>query len=322
MPDLSKFQEIISEEIINTSANKFPKELYEPIDYTLSNGGKRLRPLLTLIACDIFNGKIEDAIYPALGIEIFHNFTLVHDDIMDKSPVRRGKPTVYKNWDSNIAILSGDTMFVLAYEYVVNTKPEYLKEILTVFNNTSREVCEGQQYDMNFEKQSDVAISDYLLMIKLKTAVLIAASLKIGAVIAGASEEDKENIYTFGEKIGIAFQLKDDYLDTFGDLEKFGKKIGNDIITNKKTYLYLKAYEDADKNQKARLDRAFDLDNSDKKIEEVISIYKELNIDKKTETEISKYFNDALSHLNSLKITDENKKFIINFSNKLVDREN
>ena len=321
MPDLKKFQEIISKEIRNTSANKFPKELYAPIDYTLSNGGKRLRPLLTLIACDIFNGKITDAIHPALGIEIFHNFTLVHDDIMDKSPVRRGKPTVYKNWDSNIAILSGDTMFVLAYEYVVNTKQEYLKEILDTFNTTSREVCEGQQYDMNFENQSDVSIDDYLLMIKLKTAVLIAASLKIGAIIAGASKKDKENIYTFGEKIGIAFQLKDDYLDTFGNLEKFGKKIGNDIITNKKTYLYLKAFEDADNKQKERLEKAFALSNNDKKINEVINIYKELNIDKKTESEISKYYNDALNYLNLVNISDENKTFIKKFSNKLVDRD-
>jgi geranylgeranyl diphosphate synthase type II len=320
MKSLNELSEIIEKTISTTNLYKFPKELYIPIDYTLSNGGKRLRPLLCLISCDIFDGEVEDAINPAIGIEIFHNFTLVHDDIMDNSPFRRGKPTVFKKWDSNIAILSGDTMFVLAYEYVVKTKDKYLRRILEVFNTTSREVCEGQQYDMNFEIADNISINDYVNMIRLKTAVLIAASMKIGAIVAGAKDEDIERIYSFGEKVGVAFQIKDDYLDTFGDIKKFGKRIGNDILTNKKTYLYLKAFEDANPNQKLRLQKAFEIKNNEQKIDEVIAIYKELEIDKKTDKVINDYYNSAIHNVNLLNIDEERKTFLRDFSLNLINR--
>lgn len=321
MQKLEEFSQIIESELSKTNFYKFPEELYNPIEYTLANGGKRLRPLLCLIACDTFGGKIDDAIKPAIGIEIFHNFTLVHDDIMDNSPVRRGKATVFKKWNQNIAILSGDTMFVLAYEYVAKSKDEHLRKILNVFNTTSRKVCEGQQYDMNFESASNISIENYINMIRLKTAVLIAASLQIGAIIANASDDDIKSIYDFGEKIGIAFQIKDDYLDTFGNIEKFGKRIGNDILTNKKTFLYLKAFEDAKPNQRIKLQNAFEINNPEQKIKQVIAIFKELDIDKKTESTINKFFNDAVDDINSLNISEENKKFLIDFSRKLINRE-
>ena len=237
--------------IANQVFKKKPHKLYDPIAYTMSHGGKRLRPLLTLLACDLFSGDVEKALYPALAIEVFHNFTLVHDDIMDKAPLRRGKETVYKKWDSNIAILSGDTMFALAYQYALNTDSNLVPKILSVFSQAAIEVCEGQQFDMDFETSPSVSIDEYLEMIRLKTAVLIAVSLQIGAIIGDASEEEIIEMYNFGNNLGMAFQLKDDLLDVYGEQEKFGKKTGGDIVANKKTYLFLKALElcDSDNRQ-------------------------------------------------------------------------
>ena len=220
MHSIETLQEKIKKALKFESFDFKPLELYEPISYTLSLGGKRLRPVLTLMACDFFDGKIKNAIYPAVGIEIFHNFTLLHDDIMDEAPIRRGKETVYKKWDSNIAILSGDVMFALAYKYIAKADKKFLPEVLSVFNQTAIQVCEGQQYDMNFETAQNVTIQDYLKMIRLKTAVLLGASLKIGAIIANAGNHEKEEIYNFGLNIGLAFQLKDDLLDVFGNEQK------------------------------------------------------------------------------------------------------
>ncbi len=298
-----------------------PIELYEPIAYTMADGGKRLRPVLALMACDLFGGDIEDAISLAIGFEVFHNFTLIHDDIMDQAPIRRNKETVYKKWNTNIAILSGDTMFATGYEFVSNTKSKYLQKVLRIFNKTAIEVCEGQQYDLNYETSEKVSIPDYIEMIRLKTAALIAACLKAGAIVAGASNNDSEKIYEFGTNIGLAFQLKDDLLDVFGDETVFGKKTGGDIITNKKTYLYLKAFEIADEQTHEKLKKVFLLTNNEEKINKVKKIYSMLQIDKIVDNEIDSYYQKALIYLNELNILEERKTEIKTFAANLMKRD-
>jgi len=297
-----------------------PKELYDPIQYSLSQGGKRLRPLLSLISCSLFGGELKEVENSAIGLEIFHNFTLLHDDIMDQSSLRRGLPTVYKKWDTNTAILSGDTMFVIAYQYVTDSNPDILVDVLKVFNQTAKEVCEGQQFDMNFEEQTNTSIEDYMEMIRLKTAVLIAAALKIGAIAARAPKEEWKRIYDFGILIGLAFQLRDDFLDAFGDVDVFGKPIGNDIITNKKTYLFLKAYENADANAKKELDNAFSLRGAEK-VSKVLSLFEKLGVKSDTENKITKLHDDAMSILNEIKIEEKNKEELYLFLNQLIKRE-
>lgn len=300
-----------------------PSELYDPIVYTLSMGGKRLRPILTLLACDLYNGDLNEAIHPAIGLEIFHNFTLLHDDIMDMAPIRRGKPTVYKKWNTNIAILSGDTMFACAYDYVIKTNPAHLAAILPVFNQTAREVCEGQQYDMNYETQTEVSIADYMVMIRLKTAVFLAGALKIGALIGGASADDAQNLYLFGEKIGMAFQLMDDLLDVFGDVTKFGKKTGGDIVTNKKTFLYLKAFELAKGEQKTTLNQYFGTTQCDaqEKIDAITAVYNQLSIRQITEMLMEDYYQDALLHLERVNQPAERKQYLKQFAAQLMKRD-
>ena len=323
MHSIETLQEKIKKALKSESFDFKPSELYEPISYTLSLGGKRLRPVLTLMACDFFDGKIKNAIYPAIGIEIFHNFTLLHDDIMDEAPIRRGKETVYKKWDSNIAILSGDVMFALAYKYITKADKQILPEVLSVFNQTAIQVCEGQQYDMNFETTKNVTIQDYLKMIRLKTAVLLGASLKIGAIIAEAGNHEKEEIYNFGLNIGLAFQLKDDLLDVFGNEQKFGKKTGNDIITNKKTFLYLKAFELAKNEIQQLLKKHFgdtQLENN-KKIKVIKEIYEQLKIKEHTEKEIEHFYSKALKNLETINIKDERKAVLKAFAEKLMVRD-
>ncbi len=238
---IQHYQEIFTERFNNINFVKFPVELYEPIDYALKAGGKRLRPVLTIMVCDFYGNNIEDAMNPAIAIETFHNFTLVHDDIMDDAPIRRGRPTVYNKYGTNIGILSGDTMFTKAYEFVTLTREDKLPAVLKVFTKTAMEVCEGQQLDMNFETMPEVSMEEYMQMILLKTAVLMAACLKIGAILGNATSEQCEAIYRFGEHTGMVFQLQDDLLDTFGDEKTFGKRIGGDILDCKKTYLYVNA---------------------------------------------------------------------------------
>lgn len=311
---------------LTLSAQKFegnPPLLYEPIKYTLSQGGKRLRPLLTLLACDMFEGNIEEAVYPAIGLEIFHNFTLLHDDIMDKAPIRRGKETVYKKWNTNIAILSGDTMFALAYEFMLNTDNKVIPQILPVLNQTAREVCEGQQFDMDFETQANVSIADYIEMIRLKTAVLLGGSLKIGALIGGATPENADYLYNFGINIGLAFQLKDDLLDVFSDVEKFGKMTGGDILTNKKTFLYLKAYELAKNEELQNLNYYFNLPESEgiQKINGVKSVYNTLNIEQLTVDEMKNYYDLALLEFDKINISEDKKQNLLDFAKLLMDRE-
>jgi len=299
----------------------FPEKLYSPIAYSLAQGGKRLRPLLAFIGCELFDGNLDEVIPAALGLEIFHNFTLLHDDIMDDAPIRRGMPTVYKKWGSNTAILSGDTMFVIAYEQITRSNPVILKDILNLFNQTAREVCEGQQLDMNFETQKNVSIKDYIEMIRLKTAVLIAGSLKSGAIAAKASKATQKLIYDFGINIGLAFQLMDDFLDTYGDEKVFGKKTGIDILTNKKTFLYLKAYEKADYKIKKELDYAFLIENSELKIKRVTELFNQLNIKPEIEIMIDTYTEFATNILDSLKL-DSQKRLILNtVIQKLIHRK-
>ncbi len=318
-----ELQQLISDSFSKQSFEGTPSELYAPITYTLSQEGKRLRPLLVLLACDMFGGDINKAINSAIAIEIFHNFTLLHDDIMDKAPIRRGMETVYKKWNTNIAILSGDAMFITAYQYIVKADAKLLPDLLSLFNRTSIEVCEGQQYDINFETANDVSIDDYINMIRLKTAVLLGCSLKTGAIIAEATEENLKNIYDFGVNIGIAFQLKDDLLDVYSDVEKFGKVTGGDIITNKKTFLYLKAFQLAKGERYAQLQKFFSLDESDSdiKINGVKAIYNELGIEAITVAEMQAYFDKALTNLNQINIPTERKQNLLSFAAQLMKRE-
>jgi geranylgeranyl diphosphate synthase type II len=300
-----------------------PQELYLPISYTIDLGGKRIRPVLVLLACDLFGGNIEKAINSAVAIEIFHNFTLLHDDIMDNAPIRRGKESVFKKWNSNVAILSGDTMFAIAYKHLAMSEKNVLQDVLHIFTKAAIEVCEGQQYDMNFETRNNVTISEYIEMIRLKTAVLIAASLKTGAFVAGAKEKDAENIYKFGEYVGLAFQLRDDLLDVYGDQDKFGKQIGGDIVTNKKTYLYIKALQEARGNDLKTLEKYFSSINFDQKekVNAVTEIYNKLGVKNSSVALINDYYDQALRHLSLLSVNDERKMILRKYTDQLINRD-
>ncbi len=299
-----------------------PIELYSPIKYTLSFGGKRIRPVTTLMACELFSNDYKKALPQAIAIEMFHNFTLIHDDIMDNAPIRRGKETVFKKWNSNIAILSGDTLFALAYQYAQQTNKDILPETLSVFNNTAIEVCEGQQFDLNYEDNNNVTVDEYLNMIRLKTGVLFGASLKIGALIGGAPANDADLIYDFGVNIGLGFQLKDDLLDTYGNEGIFGKKTGGDIITNKKTFLYIKALELADNKTKHELITLYNsphIDN-DLKIKLTKAIFTRLHIDNETNKEIDKYYKRGLKSLDTIDIVSNKKDCLREVAVKMINR--
>ncbi len=299
-----------------------PNELYAPIQYTLALGGKRIRPVLTLMACELFGGQIEKALPQAIAIELFHNFTLIHDDIMDNAPLRRGKETVFKKWNNNIAILSGDTLFALAYQYVQQADTDILPVTLSVFNKTAIEVCEGQQFDLNFETKNDLSVVQYTEMIKLKTAVLFGASLKIGALIGGANREDAENLYNFGLNIGLGFQLKDDLLDTFGDEKIFGKKTGVDIISNKKTFLYLKALEIADgETRKKLIDFYNNNANQEEKFKEVKAIFTRLKVDQLALEKIDEYCNTGKESLSKINLDTDKKERLLAIAHRMIDRE-
>jgi geranylgeranyl diphosphate synthase type II len=300
-----------------------PADLYDPINYTLGLGGKRLRPLLVLASCQMFGGEINEAINPAIGIELFHNFTLLHDDIMDQAPLRRGKETVYKKWNPNVAILAGDTMFALANKYMLRTRQQAISQVMELFNQTAIEVCEGQQYDMDYEHQANVSIADYIEMIRLKTAVLLAASLKTGAIIAGAEASDCDYIYQFGIHIGLAFQLKDDLLDVYGVQEKFGKVSGGDIIAGKKTYLYLKALETAGSEADTfrSLYAAQDMESSEK-IAKVKEVFNRMNIETHTRQLINYYYQKALRDLSAISLPEEAMESLTEYAAWLMEREN
>lgn len=300
-----------------------PADLYNPITYTLGLGGKRLRPLLVLASCQMFGGDISDAINPAIGIELFHNFTLLHDDIMDEAPLRRGKESVFKKWNSNVAILAGDTMFAIANKYMLRTQPQAISEVVELFNQTAIEVCEGQQYDMDYEKKPNVSIPDYIEMIRLKTAVLLAASLKTGAIVAGAATVDCDYVYQFGINIGLAFQLKDDLLDVYGDQQKFGKVSGGDIIAGKKTYLYLKALESAGSQSEyfRELYTAHNIPSAEK-VAKVKKFFNQLDIEQHTRQLIDEYYQKALHDLSRISLSEEATEALIDYTAELMEREN
>ncbi|MCF6342168.1 MAG: polyprenyl synthetase family protein [Bacteroidales bacterium] len=299
-----------------------PNELYAPIQYTLGLGGKRIRPVLTLMACELFGGQIEKALPQAIAIELFHNFTLIHDDIMDNAPLRRGRVTVFKKWDSNIAILSGDTLFALAYQYVQKTDTNILPVTLSVFNKTAIEVCEGQQFDLNFETKNKLTVAQYIEMIKLKTAVLFGASLKIGALIGGAGTEDAQSLYDFGLNLGLGFQLKDDLLDTFGDEHIFGKKTGADIISNKKTFLYLKALEIADEETKNKLIGFYNNKGCrEAKFRDVKAIFAKLKVDQLALEKITDYCKIGKACLDKINLDTEKKEKLHAVAHRMIERE-
>jgi len=317
----SQFDEYFHQ-LIN-ELSKDPENLYQPVHYFLNLDGKRIRPLLTLIAADCFNGNIKEAMPAAAAVELFHNFSLIHDDIMDKAPLRRGKQTVHEKWNSNIAILSGDVLFAKAYQQLNKCERNISAQLFDVFSETAKEVCEGQQYDMDFEIRKDVSIAQYIEMIKLKTAALLACSLKMGAICAGAPGKNADLFYAAGRNLGIAFQLTDDYLDVFGETEKVGKQSGGDIISNKKTWLLLKAIELASPQQKTSLQNWLSKKEFDakEKVEEVKKIFSELSLGKILKTEIDSYYNNAFVDLRSACPNEEKIETFISFIKTLMNRD-
>ena len=304
---LDNLEQIIQQLPSHIEIGRSPKELYDPISYILNLGGKRIRPLLSLLAYGLYRDNPEKILKQALAIEVFHNFTLMHDDIMDAAPIRRGKATVHEKWNHNIAILSGDVMLVKAYDLLLDTEPSLLREIIRDFNRTASEVCEGQQYDMNFESLETVSEEDYLEMIRLKTAVLLGLALKMGALLAGATPEDAQKLYDFGVNIGVGFQLKDDLLDVFADQAKFGKQVGGDIIANKKTFLLIKALELATGKEAKALEYWLSQKdfNKDEKVTAVKKIYQTLGIKELTEIKMQAYFTAGFRQFEQLNFKNE-----------------
>lgn len=323
MHSISDYQENFLNYLESQKISREPKSLYEPIHYILSIGGKRIRPILTLMAAEIFEGDYEEALPAALAVEVFHNFSLVHDDIMDDAPLRRGNETVHEKWNINTGILSGDAMLILAYQYFERYEPVIFQSLAKLFSKTALEVCEGQQWDVDFENRDDVTISEYLKMIEYKTAVLVAAAMKMGAIIAKTSQENAEAIYNFGLNLGVAFQLQDDYLDAFGNPETFGKQVGGDIIENKKTYLYLKTVEFAKPDEKEQLLHLYSIqptDNSEK-INSVKEIFNRTGASEATQKAIKEYTFKAFDTLEKLNISNEKKAILRAFGENLMSRK-
>ncbi len=322
MHAISHYQKLISDYFAELSLTKEPKNLYEPIQYILSLGGKRMRPILTLMATEIFDVDCKKALAAATAVEVFHNFSLIHDDIMDDAPLRRGNETVHEKWDVNTGILSGDAMLILAYQHFEEYEPAIFRELAKLFSKTALEVCEGQQYDVDFETRDDVTIPEYLKMIQYKTAVLVGAAMKMGAIVAETSSENANLIYNFGLNLGIAFQLQDDYLDAFGDPKTFGKQVGGDIIENKKTYLYLKAIEYAKADEKEQLLHLFSIqpnDNTDK-INSVKLIFNQTGAAEATQKAIQDYTFKAFETLEQMDIATSKKAMLRLFGENLMGR--
>ncbi|ALJ05289.1 polyprenyl synthetase [Pseudalgibacter alginicilyticus] len=323
MLSIEKYQKEFVDYLEKYATVKEPKNLYKPIVYILNLGGKRLRPVLTLMTADIFGCDYKKALNTALSVEVFHNFSLVHDDIMDDAPLRRGKETVHEKWDVNTGILSGDAMLIMAYQLFENYESDVFQSLAKLFSKTALEVCEGQQYDVDFEIRNKVTIAEYLKMIEYKTAVLVGAAMQMGAIVAKATESDQKNIYEFGKNLGIAFQLQDDYLDAFGNPETFGKQVGGDIIENKKTYLYIKAMEfsvEADQLQLYDLYTSESYDN-EAKVNQVKQIFETSGALEATKNEIENYTKKAFSVLESLNISEEKKQLLKTFGNQLMNRD-
>ena len=308
----------------NLKYDRKPSGLYDPVKYVLSMGGKRIRPVLMLLSYGLFKDDVESVLMPACALETYHNYTLLHDDLMDNADMRRGNETVHRKWDANTAILSGDSMLVLAYERMAKCNPVYLSDVLHTFTETALEIGEGQQYDMEFETRNDVTEAEYIEMIRLKTSVLLACAQKIGAILAGASKQDQDNLYKFGEQIGLAFQLQDDYLDVYGDPKVFGKKVGGDIICNKKTYMLINAYNRADAEQRRELQHWMEAEtfNSDEKVAAVTAIYNKVGVDKLAIEKIAYYFEESKKYLDAVQVSDERKAELRLYAQKMMHRKN
>lgn len=322
MHSISYYQQIITNHFENLNIDKQPNNLYEPIRYILSLGGKRMRPVLTLMATEVFNVDCKKALNAATAVEVFHNFSLIHDDIMDDAPLRRGNQTVHEKWDINTGILSGDAMLILAYQYFEAYEPKIFRELAKLFSKTALEVCEGQQYDVDFETRNNVSILEYLKMIEYKTAVLVGAAMKMGAIVAETSDENANLIYDFGLNLGIAFQIQDDYLDAFGNPETFGKQVGGDIIENKKTFLYLKALEFATSEEQKQLLHLFSIQPKDSgsKIETVKSIFNNSGASVATQEAIKDYTFKAFKTLDKMNIEEDKKVILRAFGENLMGR--
>jgi geranylgeranyl diphosphate synthase type II len=322
---------LVNDYLDNMPYERKPKSLYEPVRYVLKIGGKRIRPVLMLLAYNLYKDAPENILSSAIALEIYHNYTLLHDDLMDNAPMRRGKPTVHKRWDANTAILSGDSMLVLAFEKMAQCCPDKLKPVIDLFTETALEIGEGQQYDMEFETRSNVTEDEYIEMIRLKTSVLLACALKIGAILADAPDEDAENLYRFGEQIGLAFQLQDDYLDVYGDPKVFGKATGGDILSNKKTYMLINALAKADDNQRKELEQWLAVegeettgmertDAQNAKIRAVTDIYNKVGINRMAQEKINYLFEESKKYLAAVKVPEEKKMMLREYTAKMMRR--
>ena len=323
MHTIQQYQEFLSDYLQSQYETKEPRNLYEPIHYILDLGGKKMRPVLTLMSAEVFDADYKKALPAALAVEVFHNFSLVHDDIMDDAPLRRGHETVHEKWNINTGILSGDAMLILAYQYFEQYEPLIFRDLAKLFSKTALEVCEGQQWDVDFEDRTDVTIAEYLKMIQYKTAVLVAAAMKMGAIIAETSVENANLIYDFGLNLGLAFQLQDDFLDAFGNPETFGKQVGGDIIENKKTYLYLKAVAFSNQEEAEELKRLFAIqpEDSTDKIERVKALFNSSGASKATQDAIQEFTFKAFQMLDQMNISDDKKAMLKAFGENLMGRK-
>lgn len=323
MKTADEILKMVNEFLDHLSYDRKPESLYEPIKYVLSMGGKRIRPTLMLLAYNLYKENPEDILMNACALETYHNYTLLHDDLMDNADMRRGHLTVHKKWNDNTAILSGDSMLVLAFQRMMQCDTKHLKDILDLFTVTALEIGEGQQYDMEFETRNDVKEEEYIEMIRLKTSVLLACALKIGAILADASAEDADNLYKFGEQIGLAFQLQDDYLDVYGDSKVFGKEIGGDITSNKKTYMLINAFNKANDAQREELTRwvsARDFDRNEK-VDAVTRLYNEIGIDQLAQDKIAYYFAQSKKFLDVVNVPEEKKEELRKYAQKMMKRQ-
>lgn len=323
MKTADEILKMVNEFLDHLSYDRKPESLYEPIKYVLSMGGKRIRPTLMLLAYNLYKDNPEDILMNACALETYHNYTLLHDDLMDNADMRRGHLTVHKKWNDNTAILSGDSMLVLAFQRMMQCDTKHLKDILDLFTVTALEIGEGQQYDMEFETRNDVKEEEYIEMIRLKTSVLLACALKIGAILADASAEDADNLYKFGEQIGLAFQLQDDYLDVYGDSKVFGKEIGGDITSNKKTYMLINAFNKANDAQREELTRwvsARDFDRNEK-VNAVTHLYNEIGIDQLAQDKIAYYFAQSKKFLDAVNVPEEKKEELRKYAQKMMKRQ-
>lgn len=315
--------EIINQYLSKLSYDRKPASLYEPIKYVLDLGGKRIRPILMLLSYNLYKDNPQEILSSACALETYHNYTLLHDDLMDEAPLRRGQQTVHMKWNANQAILSGDSMLVLAYERLAKCDTKHLEAVLSLFTETALQIGEGQQYDMEFEMRNDVAVEEYIEMIRLKTSVLLACATKMGAILADATQEDAENLYKFGEQIGLAFQLQDDYLDVYGDAKVFGKKIGGDIVSNKKTYMLITAFNLANTGQRAELENWINKKdfNTEEKIVAITRLYNEIGIDKLAKEKMNFYYEQGKNFLDAVKLPDERKEALAEYAAKMMKRQ-